>query len=195
MGLDGVGDADGAKQAGLRRKVRDPHDRAAFGFPRRDTLFKNAGVHAALSHQAAVADGERTPPDIRHKPAPHMRGEGVEMEQGIADPVTRKNGVGEWMFATLLRACRQPQEVAFCNRRQRDNVGDDRLSLGQRAGFIRTEHRHRTQGFHRRQVADDGAAPRHALHAYGKRDGKNRRQAFGDRRHRQANHRHQRIGE
>ena len=57
---------------------------------------------------------------------------------------------------------------------------------GQRAGLVGTDGRHRAQRFHRRHAADDGVAPRHPLHADGQGDGHDRRQAFGNRRHGEA---------
>jgi hypothetical protein len=43
------------------------------------------------------------------------------------------------------------------------------------------------------QFANDGAPPRHACHADGERDGDRRRQAFGNRAHRQSDGRHEHL--
>jgi len=50
--------------------------------------------------------------------------------------------------------------------------------LGQRAGLVGADHRRAAQRLDRRQVADDGAASRHAGDADGQRDGDGGRQAF-----------------
>ena len=63
---------------------------------------------------------------------------------------------------------------------------DHHLHQGQGAGLVGADARHRTQGLHRRQAPDDRVAARHALHADGQRDRDERRQAFRDQRHRDA---------
>ena len=68
------------------------------------------------------------------------------------------------------------------------------LVPGERAGLVGADDRDRAQRLDRRQAAHDGVAPRHPLHADSERDGKDRRQAFGDRRHRQADHGHEHVG-
>ncbi len=65
------------------------------------------------------------------------------------------------------------------------------LVAGQRPGLVGADDRHRAEGLDRRQLADDGVAPRHALHADRQGDGHDSRQAFGDRRDRQADHDHE----
>ncbi len=58
------------------------------------------------------------------------------------------------------------------------------LVLGERTGLVGADHGHRAQRLHRGQAADDGVAPRHALHADGQHDGHDGGQAFryrGDR--------------
>ena len=60
------------------------------------------------------------------------------------------------------------------------------LVPGECAGLVGTDHRHRTQRLDRGKAADDGIAPRHALHADGQHDGHDGRQAFRYRGDRQA---------
>ncbi|MNM73125.1 hypothetical protein D3C81_848430 [compost metagenome] len=64
---------------------------------------------------------------------------------------------------------------------------------GQGPGLVRADHRHRAEGFHRRQTADDRLPLRHALHAEGEGDGHERRQALGDRRGHQGDHHHEHV--
>ncbi len=60
--------------------------------------------------------------------------------------------------------------------------GDHHLHQRQRAGLVGADPRHRTQRFDRRQAPNDRVAARHALHADGKGDGDESRQAFRDHR-------------
>ncbi|MCY1293257.1 hypothetical protein D9M70_425130 [compost metagenome] len=68
------------------------------------------------------------------------------------------------------------------------------LVAGQGAGLVRADHRHRAQGFHRRQAADDGVLHGHALHAEGENDGHDRRQPLGNRRGGEGDHHHEHLG-
>jgi hypothetical protein len=58
----------------------------------------------------------------------------------------------------------------------------------ERAGLVGADARYRPQGFDRRQLADDGVALGHALHADRERDRDDRRQALRNHRHRNADH-------
>ncbi len=75
--------------------------------------------------------------------------------------------------------------------------GDDTLHghlvAGQGAGLVRADHRHRTQRLHRRQAADDGVAPGHALYAEGEDHRHDRRQSLGNRRGGQRHHQHEHV--
>jgi hypothetical protein len=51
----------------------------------------------------------------------------------------------------------------------------------ERAGLVGTDHRDRAERLDGVELAGDGVAPGHALHAERQRDGENGRQAFGNR--------------
>ena len=74
-----------------------------------------------------------------------------------------------------------------------DNGFNRHLVHGQGAGFIRADHGHRAERFHRRQLADNRPLARHRLHAQREDDGDNRRQTFRHGGHRQANQREQQL--
>ena len=64
--------------------------------------------------------------------------------------------------------------------------GDERFAdrhfvLGQGAGLAGADHRHRPEGLHRAELAGDGVAAGHDLHAAGQGDGHDGRQSLGDR--------------
>ena len=77
--------------------------------------------------------------------------------------------------------------------------GDHRLHRhfvhGQGPGFIRADNGHRTEGFHRRQLADNRFLTGHRLHAERQNNRDDRRQPFRDRRHREANQRQHQFGD
>ena len=56
-----------------------------------------------------------------------------------------------------------------------DNGLDRHLVHGQRPGFIRADHRHRAEGFHGRQLADNRLLPGHGLYAEREDNRDNRR--------------------
>ncbi|MCY1505420.1 hypothetical protein D9M68_396360 [compost metagenome] len=72
-----------------------------------------------------------------------------------------------------------------------DHALHGHLVAGQGAGLVRADHRHRAQGFHRRQAPDDGLLAGHALHAEGQGHGHDRRQPLGDGRGHQRHHHHE----
>ncbi|MNZ60929.1 hypothetical protein D3C78_790090 [compost metagenome] len=74
-----------------------------------------------------------------------------------------------------------------------DNRFNGHFVHGQRAGFIRADHGHRAQRFDGRQLADNGFFARHRLHAEGQNNGDNRRQAFRNGRHSEANQGQQQL--
>ena len=81
-----------------------------------------------------------------------------------------------------------------------DAVGSDhRLHRhfvhGQGPGFIRADNRHRAEGFHRRQLADNRFLTGHRLYAERQNNRDNRRQPFRDRCHREANQRQHQFGD
>ncbi len=59
-------------------------------------------------------------------------------------------------------------------------LGKGHAVLGEGAGFIGADNGSTAQCFHRRQTADEGIFLYHPLHADGKHDGHNGRQAFGN---------------
>jgi hypothetical protein len=69
------------------------------------------------------------------------------------------------------------------------------LVLGERPGFIRTDHRRRAECFHRRKVAEDRPAPGHAGDSDGEGDRDRGGKALGDRTDRQSHRRHHGIHE
>ncbi len=79
-------------------------------------------------------------------------------------------------------------------RRRRRHRTHGHFVAGQSACLVRADHRHRTQSLHRRQIAHDGVAPRHALHAHGQGDGDHGGQALGNGGDGDADHRHKHLG-
>ena len=73
--------------------------------------------------------------------------------------------------------------------------GDGHLVTGQGTGLVAADHRGGAQGFHRRQAAHDGTAPRHALHAHGQGNGHGHRQALGHHGHHLADGDHEDVHE
>ena len=77
-----------------------------------------------------------------------------------------------------------PPHVAARRRRPRP-ASHGHLVSRERAGLVRADHRGAAERFDGGQLADDGAAPGHARHADGQRDGDGSGQALRDRAHRQ----------
>lgn len=117
-----------------------------------------------------------------HAGADRQRQRGVVL--GVDDPVVEP--------AVAQRFVAHPGDVEYV-------IGADHplhghFVAGEGAGLVGTDHRHRAQGFHRRQAPDDRVALGHALHAQGQGDGHDRRQAFGNRRSGQGHHHHEHVG-
>ncbi len=66
------------------------------------------------------------------------------------------------------------------------DLADCHLVLGERAGLVRADDGRRAERLDRGELADDGAALRHALHAEREGDGRDRREPLGDGRDREA---------
>ena len=80
---------------------------------------------------------------------------------------------------------------------QKGAVGVDLLGrhpvLGESAGLVGADHRHRAQRLHRLEVLDDGVLPCHLLGAHGLDDGNDGAEGLRDGGHRQRHGKHQRV--
>ena len=87
--------------------------------------------------------------------------------------------------------------VAFAGHLQPDTrqyrPGYHHFVTGEGAGFIRTDYRHRAQGFDNRHSTNHGLTTGHLAHTNGQGNGENRRQPLGDSRNNQAHHGHEQL--
>ena len=122
------------------------------------------------------------------------------VRQRAAQQRTAHIGQQDWVGRLLAAAVQQHLPlrcVADAGQFHASAGGDDgahgHLVLGQRARLVRADDRGRTERLHRRQLAHDGVALDHALHAQRQHDRENGRQPFGHGGHGQRNAQQQRL--
>ncbi len=107
----------------------------------------------------------------------------------------RRRSARHPLRAARLRARSRCRSTAISRPPRQPQRGHRHLVARQRAGLVAADGGGRAQRLHRRQPADDGAAPGHALHAHGQRDGHGHRQPLGHHRHHLADGHHQHLGQ